>query len=236
MKVLRTVEARIATEAVFIVFGAVHSFGVARASVYARDGWQTPLGPLQVDRALAERLLADAGELLIEDQGAHAAEHSIEVQLPMVRYVFGDRRIVPIAAPPRDDSHEVGRRVAEICRQAGREVFVLGTTDLTHYGAMGYRFAPMGSGRAGLDWVKNENDPRMIRLMRDLEADQVVAEAAEHRNACGAGAVAATLGAARELGSQEGHLIEYTTSYDVLRGQFPGDAVSDFVGYAGMVF
>ncbi len=113
---------------------------------------------------------------------------------------------------------------------------MVGTTDLTHYGATAYRFAPKGTGREALEWVKNENDRRMVDLMRELKAEEAVAEAAEHKNACGAGAVAATLGAARALGSQGGHLIEYTTSYDVLRDQLYGDVVGDFVGYAGMVF
>ena len=76
----------------------------------------------------------------------------------------------------------------------------------------------------------------MIRLMEALKADAVVEEARAHHNACGAGAIAATLGAAREMGSEGGRLIEYTTSYDVLRDEVYGDRVGDFVGYAGMVF
>ena len=85
-------------------------------------------------------------------------------------------------------------------------------------------------------WVKTENDARMVELMRTLKADAVVAEAAERQNACGAGAVAATVAAAKQLGSTEGHVVEYTTSYDVLRDQLYGDTVRDFVGYVGMVF
>ena len=234
MKVFRAVEPHVAPETTFILFGAVHSYGVARASVCTEPGWDTPIGPLRVDAPLAELLLAEAQGLLIADSGAHVTEHSIEVQLPLIRHVFGDRPIVPIAVPPRPDSHDVGRRVAEIVQKAGRQVFIVGTTDLTHYGPMGYGFAPAGTGRPGLEWVKNENDPRMIRLMTRLEADQAVAEAAAHKNACGSGAVAATVAAASQLGSTGGHVIEYTTSHDVLRDQL--DTVGDFVGYVGMVF
>jgi len=236
MEVFRTVEPRVPPGATFLLFGAVHRFGVARASVDTGDAWHTPLGPLQVDASLAELLLDEGGGLLIADSGSHNAEHSIEVQLPMIRHVFGDCPILPIAAPPRADSHDVGCRVAEIVQRAGRQVFIVGTTDLTHYGRKFYGFAPAGTGRQGLDWVKTENDPRMIDLMRRLKAEEVVAEAAEHQNACGAGAVAATLAAARQLGSTEGHLIDYTTSYDVVRDPLYGETVSDFVGYVGMVF
>jgi len=236
MEVFRTAERRVPQGATFVLFGAVHRFGVARASIDTGDAWHTPLGPMKIDAPLAELLLDEGGGLLIADSGAHNAEHSIEVQLPMIRHVFGDCPIVPIAAPPRPDSHEVGRRVAEIVQRAGRPVFVVGTTDLTHYGRKFYGFAPAGTGREGLEWVKTENDPRMIELMRTLKAEAVVAEAAAHQNACGAGAVAATLAAARQLGSTAGHLIDYTTSYDVVRDQLYGETVSDFVGYVGMVF
>ncbi|NIA22182.1 MAG: AmmeMemoRadiSam system protein B [Anaerolineaceae bacterium] len=236
MKVFRSVQPHLEPGTTFILFGSVHSPGLQQASIYARGAWQTPLGPLSIDQSLAERLLAACGRLLVNDPQAHTSEHSIEVQLPMIRHVFGEVQIVPIAAPPREDSHLVGDCIARAAREAGGKVFFVGTTDLTHYGAMNYGFAPQGAGRAGLDWVKNENDPRMIRLMESLKADQVVQEARGHHNACGAGAIAATLAAAAEMGSVGGHLIEYTTSYDVLRRAGYGDQVGDFVGYAGLVF
>lgn len=236
MKTFRALEAKVPPGATFIVFGSVHSYGVSRASVYSHGAWQTPLGPVVVDEALAKSLLDGAGDLLMDDTSAHSTEHSIEVQLPMIQAVFGDCPVVPIATPPRADSHEVGARVARIARDSGRQVFFIGTTDLTHYGPTGYGFAPAGPGRQGLEWVKNENDPRMIDLMRRMEAGRVVEEAARHRNACGSGAIAATLGAAAEFGATQGHLIEYTTSYDVLRDELYGDTVGDFVGYVGMVF
>jgi len=185
---------------------------------------------------LAELLLAKGEGLLIADSDAHLSEHSIEVQMPMLRYVFGERPMVAIAAPPRADSHEVGRLVARTARKAGRQVFVIGTTDLTHYGAAGYDFAPKGNGAEALQWVKEENDSRMIRLMRELKADEVVHEARCRQNACGAGAIAATLGAALELGAKHGFLVDYTTSYDVLKDQLYGNRIGDFVGYAGMLF
>jgi AmmeMemoRadiSam system protein B len=65
-----------------------------------------------------------------------------------------------------------------------------------------------------------------------LEADRIVPEAAEHQNACGAGAVAATVAAARKLGAQEGILLSHITSAEVMGA---ADA-NDSVGYAGIVF
>jgi AmmeMemoRadiSam system protein B len=236
MRVYRAIQPHVLPRTTFVLFGSVHSYGVPRAAVYSRGAWDTPLGPVAVDEELAAAMLQACAKSAIDDSSVHASEHSIEVQLPMLRYIFGDVQVVPIAAPPRDDMPQVGRCVVAAARALGRNIFVVGTTDLTHYGAIGYGFAPAGPGKAGLDWVKTENDPRIIHLMEAMRDDTVIEEARTRQNACGAGAVAATLAAARELGSDGGKLLEYTTSYDVLRDTVYGGQVGDFVGYAGMLF
>ena len=65
-----------------------------------------------------------------------------------------------------------------------------------------------------------------------VPAEEIVPEANRGMNACGAGAMAATVAAAKALGCARGLTIEYTTSYDVApRGQF-----QMAVGYVGMIF
>ena len=78
------------------------------------------------------------------------------------------------------------------------------------------------------------NDRRMLDLMVQVQPDTVVAEAREHRNACGSGAIAATLAFARQRGRSNGELLCHTTSHDV-EGK-PTEAFDMAVGYAGMVF
>jgi len=236
MRAYRTVQRRVAAGTTFVIFGTAHWSGLERASVYGSGSWRTPLGAVEIDEELAAALVSESGGRIVEDSQVHAMEHSIEVQVPMLRYVFGECRMVPVAMPPRAEAAEVGRIAAEVAARSGRAVFFVGTTDLTHYGRAHYNFAPHGSGQAGVEWVKKENDPRMIELMRHLKAEEVVAESRAHQNACGPGAVAALLAAARVMGSAGGHLLEYTTSYDVLRGKYGEEAINDFVGYVAMVF
>jgi AmmeMemoRadiSam system protein B len=108
---------------------------------------------------------------------------------------------------------------------------VIGSTDLTHYGPA-FSFTPQGTGAQGMTWAKEVNDRRMIQRMLALDAASILPEAASHQNACGAGAVAATLAAARCLGADRAALLEHTTSREVT-----GDAsAQDAVGYAGIVF
>ena len=58
----------------------------------------------------------------------------------------------------------IGRRTAEIALELGKKILILGSTDLTHYG-YNYGFTPKGTGEAAVEWVKNENDRKIVDLM-----------------------------------------------------------------------
>ncbi len=101
--------------------------------------WQTPLGPVRVDDALAASIVA-LGPPFIVDARAHDLEHSIEIQLPLLKAVRPDARIVPLAVScgsgPR--AVEAGGRLGELiaARIAARDRIVLAiSTDMAHYPA-----------------------------------------------------------------------------------------------------
>jgi hypothetical protein len=105
---------------------------------------------------------------------------------------------------------------------------VLGSTDLTHYG-YNYGYAPKGVGKAAVDWVKNENDRRLVDLILRMDAEEVIRESLTNHNACCSGAVAAAIAAAKKLGARQAQKLFYATSYDVRPD-------NSFVGYVGVVF
>lgn len=213
----------------FILLGAVHTYRPKGNSVYGRGSWETPLGPVDIDEEVAERLFAALGDDLIEDPNAHFGEHSIEVQLPFIKYLCPGARIVPIALPP-DNTHIIGRKIGEAVLQMENKIVVVGTTDLTHYG-YNYGFMPFGYGKEAKRRMK-ENDYRMIELAINMKSSEIRKEAESNRNACGPGALAATVSAAGAMGVAKGHLLEYTTSYDVM----PDGEFEMAVGYAGILF
>jgi len=188
-----------------------------------------------VDERLAREILARTDDLLADDPRAHEQEHSIEVQVPFIQQLFPHAKIVPISVAPDSDAPEIGRRVALAIRNLEADAVCLGSTDLTHYGPA-YGFTPKGVGEAALRWVRDENDRRIIDLMLRLDAEAAVLEAEARRNACGSGAVAATLAAARELDAVQGYLVHYTTSYDVMKQRMGRRELDAAVGYAGLVF
>lgn len=213
-----------------VLFGAVHTWGVTHPSVYPSGVWRTPLGAIEVDAEFARRLLDAQPRSVLESAEAHAQEHSLEVQTPFIRYLLPEARILPIAMPPTGESARIGRAVAQVARDLGRRTVAIGSTDLTHYGPR-YGIAPVGVGPQALEWVR-ENDARILDLAVRMEEERVIGEAQAHHNACGAGAVAATIAYAKELGAAEGRLLHYTTSYDV----FPQGQPTDMVGYGAVVF
>jgi AmmeMemoRadiSam system protein B len=107
---------------------------------------------------------------------------------------------------------------------------VVASTDLTHYG-MDYGTPDRGPLSAAMGWM-HENDRRIIRLVESLKAEEIVAEAEAHSNACGSGALAAATAAARAMGAAAGRVLEYTTSAEVLN-ELDADRA---VGYVGLVF
>jgi AmmeMemoRadiSam system protein B len=218
------------TPAIVVVLGAVHSWGVGRPSIYAHGSWETPLGALPVDEALATEIVRQGDGEIGDNPHAHVQEHSIEVQLPFVKYLFPEASIVPLMVPPTERSAAVGEAIGRAVQSRQEKVYVVGSSDLTHYGPR-YGFAPRGTGPSALAWAQ-ENDQRLLDAVVHMRAEAIVAQATTDFSACGAGAIAATVAAARLLGATRGVVIEHTSSYDVQ----PVGTPTDFVGYASVVF
>jgi len=218
---------------VFVLFGAMHR-GIAQVGGMFADGaWRTPLGDIAIDQRLAERILS--GTNLIERNAQiHIDEHSLEVIVPFIQYLFPAAKILPIGVPPIAKAHEIGQAVGRTLSAEQASAVCIGSTDLTHYGP-GYGFVPQGRGQQGITWAKEVNDKGIIDLICRLEAEKVVAQAQAHSNACGAGAVAAVIAAARETGARRAVVLSHVCSAEVTEKLW-GQQSSESVGYAGIVF
>ena len=193
-----------------------------------REGaWSTPLGNLEIDSGLAERL-TDEFKFSIETASHYEQDNTIELQLPFIKYLFPDAKILPIGAPPKTSSIRIGERVSEIAVDLEKKIYVIGSTDLTHYG-YNYGNTPMGTGKKAVDWVKDENDKRMIDIILKMETEEIISESLANSNACCSGAVATAVAALKKLGATRAEKIIYRTSYDIRPDE-------SFVGYAGIVF
>jgi AmmeMemoRadiSam system protein B len=211
---------------VFVVFG-MHLHPESPCFMMTEGAWETPFGELPVHETLAGEL-AKRFSFTIETPDSFTQDNTVELQLPFIKYFFEDATIVAMGVPPAINSLEIGKRVAEIAKRLDLQVNVLGSTDLTHYG-YNYGFVSRGTGPSAVEWVKHENDRRVIDAMLAMAPENVISEALANQNACCAGAAATAIATGKELGAEKAETIAYTTSYD----KSPGDS---FVGYVGIVF
>ncbi|WP_292518130.1 AmmeMemoRadiSam system protein B [Methanoculleus sp.] len=172
--------------------------------------WETPLGIVDVDTEFVDALDIEV------DEASHRNEHSIEVQMPIIKYRFPRARVVPIMMG--DQSHEAAARLAEhllqATRRTGRDVRIVASSDFSHY-------VPEEAARRqdlyAIDALKTLDTREFYRRLQETGA-----------TACGYGPISAMCIACSSLGASRGELLRYTTS---------GDVTEDFnqvVGYAAI--
>ncbi|MEA1901833.1 MAG: AmmeMemoRadiSam system protein B [Thermodesulfobacteriota bacterium] len=211
---------------VFVIFG-MHLGHESPCYIMKEGIWETPFGDIQIEKEIAGELV-ERFNFNVETPEYFTEDNTIELQLPFIKYLFGDVKIVPVGVPPAKKSLEIGRAAADISTKLGLNIKVIGSTDLTHYG-LNYGFMPEGTGHSAVDWVRKVNDKKIIEIMLEMDPDKVISEALKHQNACCSGAAATAIAAAKQLGADHADAIVYATSYD----KRPSDS---FVGYAGIVF
>jgi hypothetical protein len=216
----------------FVIFGASHRYHGPEPAVYDKGAWLTPLGEISIDEELAE-LVLEKGSALRSAQ-AHAYEHSIEVQVPFVQHLFPNAKLLPILTPHSFESIDIGCCLGKIAKEYEKKIIFIGSTDLTHYGPR-YGFAPMGTGEKALEWASTVNDREFIDFTLQMQPEKMLASAEKNCNACGAGAAAASVAAAKKLGKNAGTLLAHTDSNSIMIDKM-GSSSSESVGYAAIVF
>ncbi|MFB0557935.1 MAG: AmmeMemoRadiSam system protein B [Candidatus Bathyarchaeia archaeon] len=182
-------------------------------SIGETDTWETPLGQVPVDKELAMAIF-EASDIIDMDDLAHAREHSIEVQLPFLQYIYGDFTFVPICMGFQDleTSREVGRAIVEASK--GRDALILASTDLTH---MESQSSANAKDRGVIDRILALDEVALQNWVRSKRVTM-----------CGYGPVSAAIASSKPLGAKKAELLAYTTSGDVT-----GD-ISSVVGYASV--
>jgi AmmeMemoRadiSam system protein B len=217
----------------FVIFGAAHGYLGQPPAVYDKGAWLTPLGEIPVDEELANAVIES--KTAVSDREAHNSEHSMEVQVPFIQYLFPGAKILPILTPPSEQSIRLGEIVGSIISSDDeRKIVCLGSTDLTHYGPR-YGFTPMGTGKDAIKWAMEVNDRQFIDYALKLQPAKILESAAENFNACGPGAAAATVAAAKTLGKTKGVLLAHTNSNEIMLRKM-GETSRESVGYAAIIF
>jgi len=204
------------TPDVIVIFGPNHTGYGSALAVMNEGAWRTPLGDVEIDTETANKILG-ASRIVDVDEVAHAYEHSIELQLPFLQYLYGlDFKFVPVCFGMQDlmSSREVGKAVAEALR--GKNALVIASSDMTHYEP---QERAEKKDKMAIDAALAMNEEQYYH---SVEAYGI--------STCGYGPVIAAIKAAKELDAKNAQLLCYKTSGDVL-----GDR-SAVVGYASIAF
>jgi AmmeMemoRadiSam system protein B len=201
---------------IVVLFGPNHT-GYGSALAVMNEGfWRTPLGDVEVDVETANNIVKES-RIVDVDDSAHRYEHSIEVQLPFLQYLFGSNfKIAPICFLMQDlhSAREVGHAVAKVLH--GKNAIIIASSDMSHYEPQ--RSAEKKD-RLALQAVEAMDEEKLYSVIEDYQI-----------TACGYGPIIALTAAAKILGAKEAKLLCYKTSGDVI-----GD-YSSVVGYAAVQF
>ena len=193
-----------------VLVGPSHRALFRGVALWARGEWRTPLGVIPIDETLAERLLA-AHPQVRDERAPHAAEHSLEMQLPFLQHLWPGLRIVP-ALMGSQTSEEVEALAAALTRvlEPGGALLVA-SSDLSHY---------QPAERAA------QLDGAVIEQVRRYDPEALMRLVDSHQHACGGGPMVAVMKAAAALGAQRASILRYADSGDVEAGD-----KSQVVGY-----
>ncbi|MFQ5794637.1 MAG: AmmeMemoRadiSam system protein B [Candidatus Bipolaricaulia bacterium] len=200
-----------------IIIGTNHTGRGGAVSIALHGTWETPMGIVEIDSDLANRIRGAGSFVRVSDR-AFEREHSIEVQLPFLQYLFGTLRFVPLVVldPELERMITLGETVAEALQEKNGNAVVIASSDFSH-------FVPHEIAKRG--------DHIAIQAILRFDLDgfyQAVVD--EKLLICGPGAIAAVMTAAQSLGLRRAELLQYATS-----AATTGD-YERVVGYASIAF
>lgn len=115
-----------------VVMGPSHRVALMDAvSIPDISAIETPLGRIEIDCDMVERLWEDDG--FESHLHAHTHEHSVQIELPFLQRALGDFKLVPIVCGHLGEA--AARRIAAtLLDHIDEETLVVVSSDFTHYG------------------------------------------------------------------------------------------------------
>jgi hypothetical protein len=197
----------------YVLLGPNHTGLGKPASISGSTEWETPLGRIKVDRKLAEEIATNT--VAEFEESAHLMEHSIEVQLPFMQYLYGnDITIVPIVISGlgAEELIAFGKQLASI----EQDFVIVVSSDFSH-------FVPESSAK--------EKDMDAIECIKAIDAKKFYELVfSNNLSICGYEPITALLSYAAAKQIKKVELVRYDTSARVT-----GDK-SSVVGYASIIF
>lgn len=209
------------TPKTIIILGPNHRGSRGDISLMSKGQWETPLGVLEIDDLTASKLIAqDENKFIKDDLQAHLLEHSIEVQLPFLQFIYpaNEYKILPVGITNQQLS--VMKYMAEVIYQAikdnSSEFLLIASSDFNHYED---QEITRRKDAEAIKQIINMNSSQLYKVIQDNDA-----------SICGPGPISVVIEVCERLGIKEGKLLKYATSGDV------SGIYDQVVGYASIIF
>jgi AmmeMemoRadiSam system protein B len=209
----------------YVILGIAHQPS-GTPYVATRSTFATPLGRVEVDGELLDLVESDYAGDLYADEGLHISEHSIELQVVLLKALCPNKpfKIVPILAASLDqflDSQAAPLTLAEVDAMAralrralaleSKRVCLIAAVDLAH---VGNQFGDPGQVTAAVRSAIEKADRDMLGFVERGDAEAFVALTGAdggHRKICGVPALYVALRALD--GAAPGELLHYGQAY-----------------------
>lgn len=186
-------------------------------SVYPEGKWETPLGESEVDKKAVDKI-TELFPKARKDEMAHLQEHSIEVQLIFLQFLFKEFKIVPITLMTEnsDELEKLAEALIKTEKILGKKFTVIASSDFTH-------FLPAEQAK--------EKDFKAIEFIKKMDGKGFHDLVLKGRlSICGHSPIEALMQYCKKKDIKKAELINYSTS-----GDATGDN-SSVVAYASIGF
>ena len=187
-----------------IVLAPSHHNAFPGASVFNKEGYETPLGIVPVEKTIANAIIEQNENIKFSWEG-HREEHSLEIQLPFLQVVIPDLKIVPIVL--YDCSWENCQQLADAITATikNKKILIVASSDLYH----GHSYEECKA-----------TDKRTLNSIIELKPEQLCQDFLKRElMACGAGGIVVAELVAMNLGANKAKIIHQVNSNDVTRSQ-----------------
>jgi AmmeMemoRadiSam system protein B len=202
-----------------IIIGPNHTGLGPAVSMAPWKEWETPLGRIEVDTELRDYFVRKS-KLIYPEYSAHLYEHSIEVQLPFIQYIYEDKdvRILPFSVLNQMPfiAEKLASEIEEAVKTLDKDVIIIASTDMTHY-------EPHDTAR--------KKDLKAFEMMQTLDHNKFFEYITRNNvSMCGPLGVMVLMILEKKRGGKTPELLKYSTS-----GEVTGD-LEAVVGYLSARF
>lgn len=198
-----------------VVVAPSHKVFFQGCSVFDGDGYATPLGVVEIDKELSEKIGSILPSVYLSNMGhgsgVERGEHALELQLPFLQIVLGKFKLVAIVMGDQEESSVNALSEVLASTVAGSNTLLVASTDLSHFHS---------------EKQANRLDGELRKAIEKYDAELLMDKLERGKTeACGGGIVASVLKATKRMGGSRVEVLEYTTS-----GAVTGD-FEEVVGY-----